>query len=427
MYEFLLSILEDLEREQIRYCLLRDFHDLDRLAADGDVDLLVQHSHFAPLCGLLTQRGFVHLPTLGHEPHHFFVAYDEKSDRWLKFDVVTEVTYGRPIRALRTALAEGCLRNRRRCGPIFGLTPEDELVTLLLHCVLDKANVAAARRRRLEVLRHEVTNEHYLTTLLATYWSPTMTWPELAAQIDAGHWMALLTEGPAVAARLASRNPLGTLGRRIRGRVLRRLSHWTAILRPAAPMVALLAPDGAGKSTLAAGIQKSFYLPVRPVYMGLYQNGSARSAYRRLPGLGLAGRLVTQWRRYLTARYHQARGRLVIFDRYTYDALLTPHEDLNWLKRGRRRLLAHACPAPDLIVMLDVQGKVLHTRKGEHSATRLEQQRQRYLELQVHLPRMIVVDATRDAEHVRRHVTALIWHGYGNRLMSNERERTRQS
>lgn len=420
MEELLLRIFNDLEQEDIRYCLLRDFENLDQLAADGDVDILIGRRWFAQFASLLTRRGFVRLPSRGHDPHHFFITYNADSDRWLKLDVVTEVAYGRRSHALRTALADHCLANRRRHGSVFIPSPEDELVTLLLHCVLDKGEFELARCERLTALRHQVTDERYLTALLAGYWSPTMTWPQLAAHIDAANWTALLHERSAVAARLARRDPLGTFVRTVRDPLLRKLDRWSGLLRPRAVMVALLAPDGAGKSTLAAGIQKSFYFPVHSVYMGLYQqNGPIRPTRAPVPGVGLASRLVTQWRRYLTARYHQARGWLVVCDRYTYDALLTPHWPLNPLRRARRWLLAHACPAPDLVLILDAPGEVLYARKGEHSPAVLEQQRQGYLRLQPSLPQSVVVNAARDADQVRHEVTALIWDVYARRLARN--------
>ncbi len=409
MNDHLLRVLKCLEQKNIQYCLLRDQGSLDQLANGVEVDLLVQDIQLAQLSNLLAGLGFVGLPSQGYAPHHFFVAYDRDSDRWIKLDVVTEIAYGKPVRALRTALAIGCLGNRRRCGSTFVPAPEDELVMLLLHCVLDKGDFAPSRRQRLKALRYQVTDGDYFRALLATYWSPTMTWPQIAALIEAEDWTALLAERAAVAARLASRDPIGTLGRQARDRALRKMNRWAGLLRPRVPTVALLAPDGAGKTTLAAGIRNSFYFPVRLMYMGLYQKGAARSVALRLPGLGLTSRLLTQWKRYLTARYHQARGRLVVFDRYTYDAWLPPRQRLTWLRRWRRWLLGHACPAPDMVLVLDAPGEVLYARSGEHGPAVLEQQRQAYLQLQSYLPQTVVVDVSRDAEHVRREVTALIW------------------
>jgi len=112
--------------------------------------------------------------------------------------------------------------------------------------------------------------------------------------------------------------------------------------------------------------------------------------------------LTVQWRRYLQARYAQARGHLVVFDRYAYDALLPQPQRRNPLKRLRRWLLAHACPPPHLVLVLDAPAEVLYARKGEHTVGKLESQRQAYRSLQTRLSNVTILDATREAEHVRR-------------------------
>jgi thymidylate kinase len=123
-----------------------------------------------------------------------------------------------------------------------------------------------------------------------------------------------------------------------------------------------------------------------------------------------------QWGRYGKARWHQANGRFVIFDRYTYDAMLPSSKKLSRGKELRRWALAHACPAPDLILFLDAPGEVLYARKGEHSPAFLEEQRQGYLQLRQELPQMQVVNVDRDPDCVRREVTSIIWRDYAQNL-----------
>lgn len=410
MSDLLLVLFDALADKQITYCLLRDGERLHELAENGEIDLLVAAHDFHQLRQVLAKLGFVTLSNWGHWPHHFFLIYEEAADLWLKLDVVTEISYGRPVRALRTTLATGCLENRRRQGPTFIPAAEDELVTLLLHCVLDKGRFAPERRHRLQALRRHVSDLEYLSSLLRSYWSPSVSWSQLAAQIEAGEWSALLAQEQTVAKNLKDDDSLATAGRHFRDRLLRKLNHWIGFFHLRIPTVALLAPDGAGKTTLATGIGESSYFPVRSIYMGLYQKQNSEPEGWRPPGLGLMGRILTQWRRYLSARYHQIRSRLVIFDRYTYDSLLTPRRSLDPLRRLRRWLLAHACPPPDLIIVLDAPGKLLYARKGEHSADALEKQRQEYLQLRATVPQMKVVDASQDADTVRRQVMGMIWH-----------------
>ena len=440
MHNLLLQVFEQLDQEQIPYCLLRGYEELEAMDDIGDVDLLISNGHMVKLHAVLAPLGFVALPGWGRAPHRFFVAYDESSDNWLKLDVVSEVCFGQPIHAICTALAAGCLHNRRRHGITYIPSSEDEFVTLLLHCVLDKGVFAPTRRERLVELRSQITDVAYLSSLLASYWVPKMSWQQLAEHIDAGSWSKLLAERKAVAARLTKRDLPNTLLRTVRGRVLRKLEHWAGLVQPRAVTVALLAPDGAGKTTLATELTRTFYLPSRYIYMGsnleastiglpttrwLQAQSSKPKSGRNMPtwmlarGLRFPNTLLEQWYRSGMGYYYLIRGRQVIFDRYAYDAMIASRQRMSLKTRVRRWLLSSGAPKPDIVVMLDAPGEMLFARKGEHSPTILEAQRQRYLALQPHLPQMVVVDATRGAEDVRRKVTSLVWRSYGQRLSKN--------
>jgi hypothetical protein len=414
--EFVAALFSDAERCGIRSCVLRDAHRLDEIAGGGELDVLVAPADREHLERLLHDRGFARLPGWGHAPHRFFVLYQPACDAWLKLDVVTEIAFGRPVHNLRTDLGARVLDGRRRVGPVFAPSAEHELVTVLLHGVLDKGTFDEARRRRVQELRHAVRDEREVSAILREYWGEDTSWAALAQGIDEGRWDSLLGARPRVAAHLSSREPVGTRVRAVRDRLLRKARRAIGFLRPTAPSVALLAPDGAGKSTVVAALERTTVCSVRGVYMGLYQEG-ARRRPSRVPGIGLARLLCRQWRRYLGARLHQASGRLVLFDRYTYDALLPPRRRPGWSGRLRRWILGHACPAPALVVLLDAPAAVLHARKQEHGMEELERQRAAYLAVRSRVPGLAVIDASADAEQVRRQVTLLLWHEYRRRLL----------
>ncbi|MEO8229722.1 MAG: hypothetical protein ABI628_08165 [Chloroflexota bacterium] len=174
-------------------------------------------------------------------------------------------------------------------------------------------------------------------------------------------------------------------------------------------MVALLGPDGAGKSSLTASIARSFGLPVRKFYAGLYPADRRRF---RQPGLGTIALLLRLWRLAIGATWHRRQGRLVLFDRYAYDARLPLPPSAGRRTRLRRALLARALPTPDLVIVLDAPAEVLLGRRAEHPIEVVEAQRRRYAELARSVPDGVIVDASADADSVRRSVTALIWRRY---------------
>jgi thymidylate kinase len=180
----------------------------------------------------------------------------------------------------------------------------------------------------------------------------------------------------------------------------------------------VLGPDGAGKSSLVEGIRTTVPIPVRVVYMGL-TGGALRYTERlRLPGLVLAASALVVWGRYLTGRYHTTLGRLVLFDRYVYDAVAPhPRRTRPW-HRASRWTLARLCPGPDLVLVLNAPGAVMFVRKGAYSAEVLEDWRQRFLTLRERLPNVHVIDATQPAHAVRVEATRVIWRGLATRWRS---------
>jgi thymidylate kinase len=180
--------------------------------------------------------------------------------------------------------------------------------------------------------------------------------------------------------------------------------------------VALLGIDGAGKSTLVAGLPDALRLPMRTIYMGLWSERGplARNGATRM--LRAALRPGQVWLRFLRGRLHQARGRVVVYDRYTYDAALPPRPPFVRLKRLYFGFLARSCPRPDLVLLLDVPSEVAALRKPEHERVDLERNRQGFLGLAARLPRFEVIDATRGVDEVRADVVERVWDAYVDRV-----------
>jgi thymidylate kinase len=407
--DLLHAVFARLDEASVRWCLLRGGADGAR--PGEDVDLLVARPDLPRAAAVLTSCGMAPLAAYGRASHRFFLGFDQCNGSWLELDVVTELAYG-PHFCVHSGAEDGCLADRRRDGWSWVLEQDDEFWALLLHCVLDKGAVSAPCAERLGRLAGSASLESPLVR----------AWPEranlfvtLLAAARARDWPAVVAQRVVLLTLWWRTHRLETTRRFVRGALLRTVEQPLQAWGRRGLSVALLGPDGAGKSTLAEGIESSFRFPVRRVYMGLWARRETVSGTRRVV-LEVALRPLVIWRRYLGSLSHRARGRLVVFDRYVYDAMLQPTGPFVWLKRPYFRLLSRLCPAPDLVLVLDVPGRIMHGRRPEHDAASLEAEREHVLGLLRRLPNVERVDADRPPEVVLTDVLGRIWQRYAARI-----------
>jgi thymidylate kinase len=399
------AALVALDRAEVKWCLVR--------ASTGgrDLDILVAADDLATAVAVLRRHGLRRLGGYLRTAEAFLVGFDDRTGTWAQLDLVTALSFGRHGE-VRVESAQACLGRRRREGGVWMLAEEDEFWVLLLHCLLDKGVLADRHLRRLRRL----TQLASLESPVADAMPPWVPRAQLLRQARTGDWAAVAAAGAAL--QRASRRidtPSAALTSAValaRSVALRIGGPLLVASRQRGLSVALIGPDGAGKSTLAAGIESSFYFPVRKIYMGLWPRSGAPPQGPAGKALRIARRPIVVWGRYLAALWHQTQGRLVVFDRYVYDARLPPHGSWIWLKRPYLWLLSRACLPPNLVIMLDAPGDVMHARCGDRDRAELEAEREEFRRITAGMRRATRVDSDRPTQEVLADVIGQIWRQY---------------
>ncbi|UUL76838.1 hypothetical protein NG819_03640 [Pseudarthrobacter sp. Fe7] len=393
------SVFDALDRAGLPWLLLRGEDDLALPA--GDVDILVDKHLLPRLDELMGAAGFCRVLAWGHGSHRFYFCYSAEEGAWIKLDVVSDLAFG-PYQQWRTSWAARCLRRRIRRGSFWTPDGADQAWLLLLHLFMDKGGIAAARQEPARAAAKVAADGGRIAESVRRRVGAGLA-TDMLNLVLAGRF----DDAPAMAARLRE-SWNGGASPMLTEAVNRTLRRSGARLRGHTPLLGVMAPDGAGKTTLLNGLHAEVPLPTKYVYMGLWGAGPFDAVLNRIPGGRTAKKVYRLVRGGVLARFYRRLGKVVLMDRVAYDALLagTGGGPLVWISN---KLALAVIPAPDVLLVLDVPGRVMFERKGEHSPELLESWRNDYLRLAGRLPGSRVVDAAQPVEAVQRVATGIIW------------------
>lgn len=219
--------------------------------------------------------------------------------------------------------------------------------------------------------------------------------------------------------------------------------------------VAVIGPDGAGKSTVTQQVLKQLDLPLKYIYMGVNLESSnlvlpttrlilelkrrrggrpdmtgppdptkqaapmPKNPIKRLvkevkTAFRIGNLMAEEWYRQFFVWYYHSKGIVVLSDRhffcdyYAHD-IAVDRRQLPLMRRLHGFLLGNLYPRPDLLITLDAPAEVLFARKGEGTIAMLESRRQEYLRLREAVPHFETVDASQPLEDVVDQVSEIIW------------------
>ena len=393
-------VLDLLDARGIAWALLRGVEELR--AATGDIDFLVDPAAEAAVGDIVRSAGFARMGARGHGSHRFFIRYNQSDDRWLTLDIVTDVTFGEH-QEFRAGVAPALLARRRRTGPGVVLEDGDAFWHLLLHHLLRDGDVPERRRPILRARAADLQDGGPLAALAERLRPGSAS--RLPVAVVEEDWPTVVELGRGIRRAWSRRQAWAPVRASAMTRIARQLPLPSA---ERGLSLAVLGPDGAGKTTLANALVASVPIPAVSMYLGIWQQSPLEERLRKVVGARLLLRLASLLVKAARSAYHRRLGRLVVLDRYTTDADL-PASDLDLKARASARLARRTNVRPDLMLLLDAPAEVMRARKPEHELAELQQLREAYLGMVARFPQMVVLDAAQPVDTVRRQAAAVLW------------------
>jgi len=403
----------------IDYCLLHNWEDISEKVS-GDLDIVVHPRDLDTL-----KKKILVIPNaklvnfILYESNCYYIALAVRngdSIHFLIIDVATDYRWDGRV----WFKAEELLLGRRNWKGFWVAAPEVEFKYLLTKKIL-KGDFPQRAAKRLQRLAKNLNKKADLLVedLLGGHWAK-----QVIDLIRGGKWKVLEAN-------------LSKLKKVLKRRKLLRdpldfLSYWFSELKriyfrlryPTGLWIAVLGPDGAGKSTLIEQLKDGLERPFRRTAVYHFSPGLFRRIHWRAPTsdphskppysvLVSLLKLVYYWLEFtlgywLKIRIDLIRSTIVFFDRYYEDLLIDPKRYRYGGPFWWAKWLNHIIPAPDLWLVVDVPEKELMSRKRELSEEEAQRQRKEYKSFALRFSNAFLLNGKCQAVEVARQAQEVI-------------------
>lgn len=409
------ALLEALDRECSGYCLLAGYEELP-VTVRSDIDFMVSQRDFERLPRILSsfarEIGFRLVQGLQHETTACYYILAQSGPGRVLFlhpDACSDYrkhnkTWLRP---------EAVLARRRRHPNGFWIPAAVDGFLYYLIKRFDKLSLEERHAQRLSRLFSEDVQGS--TEALAR--RLTIGSAQLVVEAArSGDWQPVVEAIQKLDEELLTRASVDSLRTKL-GELSRKIRRWAL---PTGLCVAVLGPDGSGKSSvieqylsaLAPAFRRTACFHLRPRLLRGSSDGRTDNTdpHGQIPrgALMSAAKLLFLWADYVLGycfrvRPLLVRSTLVVFDRYYQDLLIDARRFRYGGPQWLARLVAALIPMPDLMLVLDAPAHVLQARKQEVSAEESARQAEAYRAV-ANSPALrghaVLVDAARPLEQV---------------------------
>lgn len=417
------ALLQKLDSECKAYCILSGYDNLPE-SFETDIDFMVNANDFerAPrlVADLAGQTGTRLFHTVGHElsARSFSLGF-QAGDRLIVVQPDSSADYRHY--GLLWLRADEVLGARRRHPRGFWIPSAAHEFTYYLIKRLNKRHLDDEHGQKLH--RLYVEDPEGCNRMIARFWKGRNR-TVLARMAETNDWTGMQIGFESIRSELIQ-NPAETPFERIKASPKHVAHNLDRVLSPTGGWIAIMGPDGAGKSVVINAIRqhfaiafngvKCFHLRPKVLRPGREPRTVVTDPHGQPPrGLFLSIAkifflIADYWLGYLLKiAPEMRRSRFFVFDRYIYDLLVDSkrvrYSGPAWMLRWAARLIPH----PDLVILLDAPAEVLWSRKQEVPFEEVTRQRDGYRAVTSRLRFAKIVDASQPLEDVIRDVDSVI-------------------
>ncbi|WP_237067311.1 hypothetical protein [Microbulbifer guangxiensis] len=408
-----------LEDRGLKYCVVGDSTRMP-VEVPSDIDIVVESDSLRRINGLIREfclnYDLAHVQTLHHEQsaYYYVLAFVDKSGT---LDFLHPDVCGDYFRRGRKLLnSEDLLIDRvvavdedGSSKNFYVATPHQEFI----YYFIKKIDKGAVNSSQFDHLRRQyLLAVEDCKKMLRRFWSEECV-NEVSRSLSSGDQELLKSMVPALKRELAE-------GKKFHFVYSLRefFRQMGRVLRPTGISVALLGPDGAGKTAVGDGLveklspafRKVSRFHLRPYCLGNPERGSVVADPHNKKPRGilssiaklvyfLADYLIGWVAKILPLKIH---SNFVIFDRYYHDLLVDPKRYRYSAPRWLSRLVSKIVPKPDLFIVLDAPTEMIQLRKREVPHSETDRQRKAYLKFAKGRQDCIVLNTAKPLESTMR-------------------------
>ena len=407
-------LFDKLNKSGVRYVVYKGVSHLeqDLNGMRGDIDLLVEACDFEAFHDIVFCMGYKVVRKTGE--NRFYAKLDLESGLISLLDVVTSIPLGKkPFKYMGLPVRVSDFTVRRdivNSQVAILCSSDDTKLSFLISCSentlseghvseLNNLSLNIASSNRLEVIFLEIFGRNYKDEFL------TKSASEIECQFHSSSYQALTIHKAEL-----YRSKLSLVFRGY-NKLLKLIGFPLYRVRKRGRLIAFVGVDGAGKSSVIEGFEKSPYfqmLAIKSIYFGnnnywipsLNKLAVKVKCKLGLRLLSIFTRIDRQLRIFV-ALYYMSLGRDVLADRYYYDDLYTRQCNAEKGKGMKSRVISglrimtsvKMVFIPDKTFFLDVSPRVSYKRKQDYSYEKLEKTVQGYRKLMVGRKEVIVINA----------------------------------